>query len=71
MANSKKNKNDDYYARQKAMCKNLGIKPPQKDMGLIRRFKFVYRQLVNMADTVHSRRCCYMDRHADRKKQSI
>lgn len=45
MSNSKKNKNDNYYVRQKAMCKNLGIKPAPKDMGLIRRIIYFYKQL--------------------------
>ncbi len=45
MSNSKKNKNDGYYARQKAMCKNLGIKPPPEDMRLIRKLRYIYKQL--------------------------
>lgn len=49
MANSK-NKNADYYARQKAMCKNLGIKPPPKNMGIIRKFKYIYKQLAKIGE---------------------
>ena len=36
---------DGYYIRQAAMCKNLGIKPPPEDMGLIRKLRYIYKQL--------------------------
>lgn len=38
-------KKTNYYTRQKAMCKALGIKQPPKKMPLWQKFKFVYKQL--------------------------
>ena len=38
--------NSDYYKKQKMMCKNLGIRPPPEKMGIIRKFKYIYRQLT-------------------------
>ena len=45
MSTRKNKKNDNYYVRQAAMCKNLGIKPPPEDMGLIRKLRYIYKQL--------------------------
>lgn len=37
---------DGYYIRQAAMCKSLGIKPPPENMGLIRKLRYIYKQLT-------------------------
>lgn len=43
--NVNKNRHEYYYMRQAAICRNLGIKPPPRDMGLIRMMVYVYKQL--------------------------
>lgn len=39
----KKNK---YYSQQKQMCRALGIKPPPKNVGFIKKFKWIYKELT-------------------------
>lgn len=43
---TRKNKKNERYEGQKAMCKNLGIKPPPENIGLIRKLRYVYKQLI-------------------------
>lgn len=40
-----KKKNNDYYEKQKMMCKTLGIRPPPDNLGLIAKIKWIYKEL--------------------------
>lgn len=40
------NKKSEYYKRQKVMCNTLGIKQPPEELSLLRKLKFIYRELT-------------------------